>query len=85
MSCAPLRLTLLMAAAAALLAGCASAPADSAAVAGAEPAPAPVKCRTPAATIGSTIVRKDCTAMGNVTYADPEALQDVKSYARPGH
>lgn len=73
-----LRLTLPFAA---LLAGCASAPADTT-VASAQPAPV-AKCRNSEAPTGTSIVRKDCSSTNNVSTVDPHDLMDSKRTALP--
>lgn len=82
MSHIPLRLSLLSAVAAALLSGCASAPADTT-VATAEPATAVVKCRSSEAATGTSIVRKDCSSTNNVSTVDPHEMMESKRVALP--
>ncbi|HJU99753.1 MAG TPA: hypothetical protein VJ752_04315 [Burkholderiaceae bacterium] len=85
MSHTPLRLTLPLAAVTAvvaLLAGCASAPADTT-VASAEPAAPVAKCRNSEARTGTSIVRKDCSVADNVNTVDPHELMDNKRTALP--
>lgn len=77
-----LRLLLSMAAAVALLAGCASAPADTT-VASAQPAGPAAKCRNSEARTGTSIVRKDCSSNDNVSTVDPHDMMDSKRTALP--
>lgn len=74
---APTHLLLSFIAAATLLAGCASGPADSS-VASAESAPPAATCRNREPTTGTLIPRKDCTRAENVSTIDAQTFLEVK-------